>query len=277
MRTLPVSYSMLVYLDELEYTEAALAADPDAASLAPTFTALIAEWPTIFNAERGARRDVTRSDALVAVSDVLLDRITLRFSEAVLVEAGGSRDSNLYRRFFSVTPGKFVRAPFRKQCEATRDVVLVEVAKLPSVSPLLAYQAKIQSANTAGLASLDKRSAAKGARSSNARDVEDWKAKVNASRTTAFAELLKIAAAKGYPKAWADTFYHPAPKKAATDQTDDGTDGAENTGTSTSTPANGSSASATATHPATPAASNGSASTSTGSSSSAAAPSGTSH
>jgi len=63
MKQMPVSRSLLSFLDELEYTEAALAADPDTADLVGPFHDAIGEWEGVFRKERVGRRDVTRAEA----------------------------------------------------------------------------------------------------------------------------------------------------------------------------------------------------------------------
>lgn len=69
MRQIPISSLLLTYLDELEFTEAALHADPLAAELAGAFEEEIASWPylpasarrsTIHHPRRRARRRARR-------------------------------------------------------------------------------------------------------------------------------------------------------------------------------------------------------------------------
>jgi hypothetical protein len=67
MRQIAVSRALAYFLEEIWYTEAALAADPDVADLAPQFDAAIAEWDGVAQRERIARRAVVRADAVVAV------------------------------------------------------------------------------------------------------------------------------------------------------------------------------------------------------------------
>ena len=83
MRQIPLSYGMLYFLDELEFSEAALAADEDAAGLAAPFAEAIGEWEGLFAQERATRRDVIRAEAVVAVRNERLDSLTKRFAAAV--------------------------------------------------------------------------------------------------------------------------------------------------------------------------------------------------
>lgn len=207
MRQLPISNGLLTFLDELEYTEAALSADPETVHLAAAFLEEITDWANVFQKERQARRAVTRCNAAVAVRDVQLDGLTTRFGGVVLVEAGQDRKSATFRRFFSVAPSEFIRQGLRKQCEATLNKVIPEIAKQPDGNPLRAYEPLLKGAVDAALAALDARSKARGEGSSASNDVNEWKEGVNRLRATTHAELLKIAANKNLGKAWADTFF----------------------------------------------------------------------
>jgi hypothetical protein len=207
MRKIPPTASLLTYLDDLDYSEAALSADEEAAELASPFRDEIEAWDGVFKGERQSRRSVIRSEAVVAVRNGQLDRYTLRFGASVLGEAGGDRKGTFFRRFFSVAPSQFVRQSLRKQCERTLHVMLVELEKLEPKHPLRVHAAPLEGFAKAALAALDARSKVKAERGIAANDVDEWKEGVNALRLTTYAELLKIAAEKGYGRAWADAFF----------------------------------------------------------------------
>jgi len=203
MRQIPLSYGMLYFLDELEFTEAALAADEDATLLASPFTEAIGEWEGLFAQERAARRGVTRAEAVVAVRDERLDSSTKRFGAAVRAFA-----PELLGRFFGgAAPGQFVRKGLRAQCEKTRDVLLVEVEKLGPHHELTPFAAPLGTGSKAALAALDVRIKAKGNRQLVTNETDEWKEGVNALRTVTYAELLKIATAKKLPKSWVESFF----------------------------------------------------------------------
>jgi hypothetical protein len=214
MRKIPLSYSLLYYLEELEHTEAALSADSDAAVLVKPFTNALAEWDDVFKNERAARRSVIRAEAVVAVRDGRLDDLTMRF--AALVRA---LDPGLLDRLFTLAPGRFIRRGLRQQCEKTRDVIVVELDKLPAKNQLKPYGAMFKEGLEGALTALDERSKVKGSRQSTASDVDEWKEGINALRTTTYAELLKIATEKGLSKAWVEMFFRatssPSPSEEA--------------------------------------------------------------
>lgn len=206
VRKLHITYSLATFLDDIEYTEAALSADPDASSLAAPFKDSLEEWSGQFKKERASRRDVTRAEAVVAVRNERLDQLTRRFGAAVRAYA----PELMGKLFGEQAPGQFIRKGLRVQCEKTRDVILPELDKLGAAHPLEPFAAQLDAAVNAALAALDARAKAKGARQVVANDIDEWKEGINALRTTTYAELLKIAAAKKYPKSWADSFFPQA-------------------------------------------------------------------
>ena len=207
MRTIPKTFSMLTFLEELEYSEAALAAEPDTAGLAAPCAEEIQAWNAIFNADRAARRQVIRAEAVVSIRNQQLDELTTRFGGVVLVEAGQDRKSTFFRRFFPVAPSQFIRQGLRKQCERTRDGILQEIGKLETTSPLKTFEAPLKLAMTRALEALDGRAGVKAARASVTHDLDEWKESVNQLRLTTYADLLKLAAEKGHGRGWADTFF----------------------------------------------------------------------
>jgi hypothetical protein len=215
MRRIPLSTSLLNYLDELEYTEAALSADPDAADLAAAFEEEIAGWDKAFKQERAARRDVTRAEAVVAVRNGQLDALTMRF--AANVKASDPTGS-LLGRFFSTAPSRFIRKGLRDQSDKTLHGIVPEIGKLDAKHVLRSFGKLFDGAAKAAIAALDLRNQAKGSRQSASNDVDEWKEGVNQLRMTTYAELLKIAVAKGYPKTWPDTFFHADTATAAGDE-----------------------------------------------------------
>ncbi|MBK9263667.1 MAG: hypothetical protein IPM54_28175 [Polyangiaceae bacterium] len=205
MRKLVLSRSLLYFLEEVEYTEAALRADSDAESLAPAFEDAIADWEALFKRERDARRNVVRTEAVVAVRNQQIDRLTMKFGTLVRAVAPAFMD-----RVFKVAPHAFVRANLRKQCEATKNVIVAEVAKLEAEHPLKSFGALLDTLATATITALDDRGARKGASQIVANDVLEWKEGINNLRTTTYADLLKIATAKGYPRTWVESFFRAA-------------------------------------------------------------------
>jgi len=212
MRRLQQSSSTIIFLEEIEYTDAALAADVLTAELGKPFVAAAESWESIFKAERQARRTVGRTEAVVSVRNGQLDVITTRFGAGVLSEAGADRASPFFRRFFPIAPSVLVRQPLRKQCEYTQNVVVEELSKLEGKAQgLKAFARPLETTAKAALAALDARSKAKAERAITHNDVDEWKEGINTLRLSTYAELLKIAIAEGYPRSWADNFFRLGP------------------------------------------------------------------
>lgn len=217
MHRIPLSYSLLTYLDELEYTEAALSADADAESLAPVFREELASWSPMFSKEREARRTVLRANAVVRVRNAALDEVTNRFGAM----AGAVK---LAERFFPVTRSAFVRRALAKQCDHTLNVIVPELAKLPADHTLRPFGDLLGKLATAAREALAARGAVAGGNAVIAHEVEEWKEGINRLRATTFGELLKVAASKGYSREWADAFFRaradePGAEEAAPEAT----------------------------------------------------------
>jgi hypothetical protein len=213
MRQIPLSFGLLAYLEELEHSEAALSADPDAKDLAAPFTEAIGEWDNIFKQERAARRGVIRAEAVVAVRDQRLDDTTMKCSTMVRAV-----NPALLGKLFTMAPGRFVRRGLRKQCETTRDLIVPELQKQPSDSPLKPFASSLDKGVKAALSALDERSKAKGARQAASNEIDEWKEGINALRTTTYAELLKLATEKGFGKAWVETFFRSSSSTSVSDE-----------------------------------------------------------
>lgn len=218
MRQIPGTFSLAYYLDELEFTEAALAADPDAADLAPVFAEEIEGWTEVFQRSRAARREVVRADAVVAVRDRQLDAPTSRFATAALLAANNDRESETFRGFFPMAPSAFVRQSLRKQAERTRDVTVPKLEALAASSPLRAFAPVLAAAARGALAALTARAKVEGAAAVAASEAREWKEGINQLRTSTYGELLKRQAERDLGRGWADTFFRrDAPPDEATD------------------------------------------------------------
>lgn len=202
MRKLALGRSLLYFLEEIEYSEAALAADPDATAFSPEFVDAIEEWQVLFKRDRAAKRDVVRAEAQVAVRNQQIDRLTIRFAATTRALAPAVMD-----KVFKVAPNVFVRSNLRKQCEKTKSVIVPFVASLEAEHPLKSFASQLDNAAGAAITALDHRVARKGDAQLIGNDVVEWKEGINALRMTTYAELLKVAAAKGYPKSWVESFF----------------------------------------------------------------------
>lgn len=216
MRQIPLTSSLLVYLEEVEFSEGALSAHDHTKELAALFRDEILSWELMFKGYREARRAIVRADARVSVCNHDLDDATTRFSHVVLAEVAGDRKSTLFRRFFPKAPSELIRLPLRKQCEHTRDLMLKELAALPDTSRLKPFQAILAEKAKRALDALDDRAKVRAERASVAYDIEEWKDGINRLRLSTYAALLQIAAERNLGKSFAESFFR-SPKAASTD------------------------------------------------------------
>lgn len=213
MRRISQSASLLVYLEDIEFTEAALSAREETKELACPFREEIEGFEQVFKQYRESRRAIVRADARVSVANQSLDETTTRFGHAVLVEAGSDRKSTFFRRFFPIAPSELIRENLRKQCERTRDGILVEIDKLPATSALKAYFSPLKDGLTRALDALDSRARVHAERASTAYDIEEWKDGINRLRLSTYGALLSIGAERGLGKGFADSFFRNASAK----------------------------------------------------------------
>lgn len=213
MRQIPLSSSLLVYLEEIEYTEAALSAHEDTKDLAGPFREEIECWEKTFKQFRETRRAIARADANVSVCNQALDETTTRFGHIALAEAGGDRKSTLFRRFFPIAPSEFIRENLRRQCERTRESILLEIRKMPDNSPLRAFATPLEERLNRALAALDARVTVTAERASAMYDVEEWKEGVNRLRLSTYGALLNMGAERGFGRGFAESFFRNPTRK----------------------------------------------------------------
>lgn len=219
MRQIPLSSSLLVYLEEIEYTEAALSAHEDTKDLACPFREEIEGWEKVFKQFRDARRAIVRADAMVSVCNQALDETTTRFGHIALAEAAGDRKSTFFRRFFPIAPSELVRENLRRQCERTRDSILLELRKLPDDSPLRAFIAPLEGRLHRALDALDARGKVTAERASTVYDIEEWKEGINRLRLSTYGALLNLGAERGFGRGFAESFFrNPNARKDETDE-----------------------------------------------------------
>ena len=237
MQKIPLSAALLTFLEGLEFSEAALAADEETVDFVQPFTDAMADWDGVFKEERESRRQVIRANALVAVRNARLDMKTTRFGASVLAEVGGDRKALFFRRFFTTSPSVFIRQGLRKQSETTLNIIVTELGKLEKKHPLRGYLEPLTDLAKSAIAALDARTKVLGDRTIGANDVTEWKEGVNALRLSTYAELLKIAAEKGYPRSWADSFFPSDSAGADAAAEDPGADAGSGTSAEASTDA----------------------------------------
>ena len=111
-KILTCNQSLEVIHDEVFFTQAATAADPDAAKFSPSFELLLSkQWQPVMDKERALRRAILSAQAQCAGVDRRLDGWTDRFHNALLIATNNRRDVADYTRYFDGTPPSVLKRP----------------------------------------------------------------------------------------------------------------------------------------------------------------------
>jgi hypothetical protein len=109
--------------DEILYTRAALAADPDASDLLASTDDWLAQVDAARERDRAARVAVSEASASRRVANGRLDAACVGFGDALYLAAGKDRAAARWTRFFrgaTSTASRFVRQPLRDEVAAVR-------------------------------------------------------------------------------------------------------------------------------------------------------------
>jgi hypothetical protein len=106
--------------DEVLFTIASLAADPDAQDLVSLADGWIARLDEARAKDRGARQEVAGVDAMRAVANGRLDRACAEFGDTLLRAVDKDATSARYRQFFPMRVSLFVRRALPKQVAQVR-------------------------------------------------------------------------------------------------------------------------------------------------------------
>jgi hypothetical protein len=124
--------------DEILYTEAALAADPDAEDLLKITEGWLALLDGVRERDRGLRRSIAGSDAKRVIADSRLDRACTSFGNELLFVLGKDTDSPRYKQFFDLPVSRFVRMSLPRQIARVRSWLSSEDAVFQKHKPDIA-------------------------------------------------------------------------------------------------------------------------------------------
>ena len=111
-KILTCNQSLEVVYDEVFFTQAATAADPDAAKHSPSFELLLSkQWQPALDKERALRRAILSAQAQCAGVDRRLDGWTDRFHNALLIATSNHRNVADYTRYFGGKPPSVLKRP----------------------------------------------------------------------------------------------------------------------------------------------------------------------
>jgi len=106
--------------DEILFTQAALAADPDAKDLVPLTESWLALIDKAQATELDLRRQVAHTDAARMVANARLDQACIAFADELWMAAGKDRAATRFKQFFREAPRLFVRMALPRQIAQVR-------------------------------------------------------------------------------------------------------------------------------------------------------------
>jgi hypothetical protein len=106
--------------DEILFTMASLAADPDSKDLLSLTEGWLARLDEARTKDRGARQEMAGADALRAVANGRLDRACVAFGDDLRIVVGKDTTSPRFRQFFLHPVSIFIRGSLPKQVAKVR-------------------------------------------------------------------------------------------------------------------------------------------------------------
>jgi hypothetical protein len=119
-RKIPENIALDDAEEEVLFTQAALAADPDAAEFAELTKLWLEPIDALRLQERETRRKIAHTEAARIVTNSRLDLACTRFGDELFLNVNKDRESARWRQFFSVAVSRFVRIALSRQVETVR-------------------------------------------------------------------------------------------------------------------------------------------------------------
>lgn len=204
--------------DEILFTQAALAADPDAKDL----VALTESWLALINkaqaTELQLRRDIANTDAARVVANARLDQACVAFGDDLLFAAGKDRGSPRFKQFFGGPVARFIRTALPRQIAQVRAWLSSTDEVFLKHKPEL--EKWVQAADTALIAT--RALALK--RGENAVTKDELGSDLTRERDSLAETLAARARERNLDRAWPKTFFRVASSRASRGETEDEAD-----------------------------------------------------
>jgi hypothetical protein len=187
---------------EVIFTRAALAADPDAEGFLPMTDGWMGLVDEARTAERKARVMAAEADAQRTVANSRLDQACVRFGDELFLDVSKDKTAPRWTKFFSHAVSRFVRQALPKQVQVVKG--WIEAGSDPVLQKHKKDLSKWSDAADAALTKTRATAVARG-------DAWEKRAEMADSLTRERDGLHEALAAhardKGLPRAWPDTFF----------------------------------------------------------------------
>lgn len=198
--------------DEILFTQAALAADPDAKDLVPLTESWLALIDQAQKTELELRREVAHTDAARMVANARLDQACMAFGDELWMAADKDRSSPRFKQFFQEAPGRFIRTALPRQIAQVRAWLLSSDEVFLKHKPEL--ETWVQAADTALIAT--RALALKRGQTAVARD--ELAADLTRERDGLAENLAARARERKLDRAWPKAFFRTGPTRGAKEE-----------------------------------------------------------
>lgn len=212
MKIISTKFSAEAFWEDLVYTEASINANKLTSHMVPNIINTLGRYETIDSNMKKAVRDKAKAWANVTAADFDADMAIKNFSLNLLSSINGNRDSEIYKKYFKISPSLMARLPIIDEIKEM-ERISNELSK-ESNDKLKAHAQNLDKTSAALKQSIEEQKKVEINVSSLNNDMMQWKNDVNRLRLGLYGELLTIASNNNFPKWWAEGFFKPAPSSA---------------------------------------------------------------
>lgn len=195
--------------EDLAFTAFALASQADDGAIARLFTqvqSVLADWVAIEADRRQLRGAAIAARAQVKVADAALDLALGKIAEAVLAETDGSRDHDLYQRFFPEPHERVIALGLDAELPSA-GLVMAQLDEGDAPTSLTANADGLRLCLTVGNQALVARAETYAALGRLQARVEAWFETAFAVHENVQADLIDLGDERGLSERWAESFF----------------------------------------------------------------------
>lgn len=201
-RKLPPDIPLDEAEEEVLFTRAAAAADPNAVDLLGETN----DWLPLVEATRTSERDARaasmNADALRSIANLHFDRACINFADELWLAIGKDRENPRWKRFFAISPSRFVRRSLAKQMQDVQAWL-----EGPTDPVLDKHRANLSKWLSAAQEAVKMQAAAAGKRGAAAQTRAEMASDLTKERDGFFELLSARGRERDLPRDWPRTFF----------------------------------------------------------------------